>query len=80
MVKIRLALKGKKKHPYYHVVAIDSAKRRDGRILEKLGFYNPGAEKPTDKAEINREKYDAWIKKGAQPSETVVQILKFSSN
>ncbi len=80
MVKIRLALKGKKKQPYYHVVAIDSAKRRDGRILEKLGFYNPGAEKPADKGAIDRDKYDAWIKKGAQPTETVVQLLKFSSN
>ena len=79
MVKIRLSRRGKKKQAYYHIVAVDSAWRRDGKVLETLGSYNPLAEKPADKAKVDTEKYQAWLAKGAQPSETVVQILKNGS-
>lgn len=79
MVKIRLALKGKKKQPYYHIVAVDSKKRRDGKVLEKVGTYNPRAADNKDKVTVISERYDAWIAKGAQPSDTVLKILKFCS-
>ncbi len=79
MVKVRLTLKGRKGQPYYHIVALDSRKRNQGKVLETLGFYDPHKEKSQDKAYIDKEKYQAWLTKGAQPSETVVQILKFGS-
>lgn len=74
MVKIRLARIGYKKKPIYRVVAADSRSPRDGRFLEILGSYNPH----TDPAEINlkTERILAWIKQGAQPTDTVESLLK----
>lgn len=80
MVKIRLSLRGKKKQPYYHIVAVDSRNRRDGKVLDNLGSYNPRAAKDEEKVTIISERYKDWLSKGAQPSDTVLQILKFSSN
>lgn len=79
MVKIRLALRGKKKHPYFHIVVADENKARNGEVLDLLGFYNPGVKETKDKSKLNLEKYKSWIAKGAQPTETVVQIFKNSS-
>ena len=79
MVKIRLALRGKKKHPYFHIVAIDSKKARNGEVLEQIGHYNPSALDEKAKSKLDMDKYKAWIAKGAQPTETVVQIAKISS-
>ena len=73
-VAIRLSRKGAKKNPVYHVVAVDQDRRRDGKVLEKLGMYWP--KKEENKLELNREAYQAWTAKGAQVSETVGQLVK----
>ena len=76
MVKIRLRRMGAKKAPYYRVVVADSRSPRDGRCIEELGTYNP----LTDPASINVdvEKAKEWIKNGAQPTDTVRDLLKRS--
>lgn len=79
MVKIRLALRGKKKHPYFHIVAVDANKARNGEVLEQIGHYNPRAADPKAKSKLDMDKYKGWLAKGAQPTETVVQIAKISS-
>lgn len=74
MVKIRLKRMGAKKAPFYRVVVADSRYPRDGRFIEEIGTYNP----MTDPAQvnINVEKAAEWIKKGAQPTDTVRALLK----
>jgi small subunit ribosomal protein S16 len=74
MVKIRLSRAGAKKRPYYHVIAIDERKRRDGRPLQRLGTYDPGQSDAPLTLDI--EGIDAWVSKGAQMSETVASLLK----
>lgn len=74
-VMLRFARAGTKKKPCYHLVAADKAACRDGRYLERLGLYNPKAEEGK-KLEIDLEAAQAWIKKGAQVSETVGHLLK----
>ena len=73
-VKIRLRRMGYKKHPFYRVVVADSRFPRDGRFIEEIGFYNPNV----DPAEVNvdAEKAQDWIKKGAQPTDTVKRLFK----
>ncbi len=73
MVSIRLRRTGTNKRPTYRVVVADSRAPRDGRFLEILGHYNPLTEPPTVK--IDRAKVQAWIAKGAQPSNTVRKLL-----
>ena len=73
---IRLARAGTKKRPVYHVVVADSRAPRDGRFIERLGFFNPLL--PKDNAErlkLDLEKVQAWMKKGAQPSDRVMRFL-----
>ena len=74
MVKIRLRRMGAKKAPFYRIVVADSRYPRDGRFIEEIGFYNP----TTDPAElkVDVERAQAWIKTGAQPTETVKALLK----
>ena len=75
MVVIRLARGGAKKRPFYNIVVADSRERRDGRYLERVGFYNPmaaGAEEPLRVA-LDRVAY--WTGVGAQPSETVSRLV-----
>lgn len=74
MVKIRLRRMGAKKNPFYRVIVADSRSPRDGRFIEELGTYNP----LTDPAEIKIDTDRAleWIKKGAQPTDTVKVLLK----
>ena len=79
MVKIRLSRKGKKNSPFYHIVAVDENKKRDGAVLDKIGTYEPKAKDAKDKAKVNMELYKSWIAKGAQPSETVLQIVTSST-
>ena len=69
MVKIRLQRVGKKKAPFYHVVVADSRSPRDGKIVEKIGTYNPMTNPAT--VELDNEKVAEWIKNGAQPTDTV---------
>lgn len=73
-VKIRLARFGSKKRPFYRVVAIDSQRKREGRALEYLGHYNPMMDPPEIKIDLDRVR--GWISKGAQPTETVVSLLR----
>ena len=74
MVKIRLRRMGAKKAPFYRVVVADSRYPRDGRFIEEIGIYNP----QTDPAEIKIDvaKAEEWMKKGAQPTDTVRALLK----
>lgn len=74
MVKIRLQRQGAKKAPFYHIVVADSRSPRDGRIVEKIGTYNP----MTDPATINldKEKVEYWIKNGAKPTDTVKALIE----
>ncbi len=73
-MKIRLTRMGSKKRPFYRIVAMDSATRRDGRALEYVGHYNP----MVDPAEItvDAEKVAKWIERGAQPTDTVAALLR----
>ena len=73
MVSIRLRRIGSNRRPAYRVVVADSRSPRDGRFIEIIGHYNPLTEPPTVK--IDRAKAEAWISKGAQPSNTVKRLL-----
>lgn len=72
-VKIRLARHGAKKRPYYRVVVADGRSPRDGRLIEEVGRYNPLTNPKT--IELDLEKVDAWIAKGAQPSSAVSYLI-----
>ena len=74
MVKIRLRRMGAKKAPYYRVVVADARAPRDGRCIEEIGTYNPLTNPAT--VAIDVEKAQAWIKNGAQPTDTVRDLLK----
>jgi len=74
LVTMRLARIGSKKRPYYRIVVIEKRRARNGRFLEILGQYNPIAN-PTQ-VEINSERAQYWLSKGAEPSETVRSILR----
>jgi small subunit ribosomal protein S16 len=71
MVKIRLSRGGAKGRPFYHIVVADERYARDGRSIERLGFYNPVAAGKDVKLQLDTAKAAAWIKKGAQPTEKV---------
>jgi len=77
-VKIRLARAGAKKAPFYRVVAADSRAPRDGRFIEILGRYNPRTDPST--IEMDIEKVDAWLAKGATPSDTVARLIAIVKN
>ncbi len=74
MVKIRLRRMGAKKAPFYRIVVADSRYPRDGRFIEEIGTYNPMTAEAEVK--INSERAQQWIKNGAQPTDTVRDILK----
>ena len=74
MVKIRLRRMGAKKAPFYRVVVADARSPRDGRCIEEIGTYNPLTEPAV--INIDAEKAQAWIKNGAQPTDTVRSLLK----
>ena len=75
-LKIRLSRGGAKKRPFYHVVATDKRSSRDGRYIERLGFYNPLAAKHEETLRVDAERIKHWITNGAQPSERVQYLLK----
>lgn len=75
-VKIRLARHGAKKAPFYRVVVADGRARRDGRLIEEVGRYNPRTDPST--IELDLEKVDAWIAKGAQPTDTVAKLINIA--
>ena len=72
-VRIRLARIGKKRAPYYRIVAIDSRVKRDGKFLENLGTFNPLS---GELIQFHADKIQSWIEKGAVPSESVVKLQK----
>ena len=74
MVKIRLRRMGAKKAPFYRVVVADSRFARDGRFIEEIGYYDPTKEPSVVK--IDTEKAKQWLDNGAQPTDTVREILK----
>ena len=76
MVKIRLRRMGANKKPFFRIVATDVRSANAGNFLEELGWYQPG--KKTDNYQLDLAKAEAWIAKGAQPSETVAILLKKS--
>ncbi|MCT8161974.1 30S ribosomal protein S16 [Pseudoruegeria sp. SHC-113] len=76
-MKIRLARGGSKKRPFYRVVAADSRMPRDGRFIEKLGVYNPLLPKDSEeRVKLDIEKIQAWLDKGAQPTDRVARMLE----
>ncbi len=73
---IRLARAGTKKRPVYHVVVADNRSPRDGRFIERLGYFNPLLPKEkTERLKLDLDKVQAWMKKGAQPSDRVMRFL-----
>ena len=77
-LRIRLARRGSKKRPFYHIVVADSRSPRDGRFVEKVGSYNPMLPKDSkDRVQINQERAQHWLKTGATPSD---RVLKFLAN
>ena len=76
MLTIRLARAGAKKRPFYHVSVADSRMPRDGRFVERVGYYNPIASGQEVHLELDVERIDYWISKGAQPSDRVLNLLK----
>ncbi len=79
MVKIRLTRGGAKKRPFYHIIVTDSRSARDGRNIERVGFYNPVARGNEKKVEMNVERINHWVSNGAQMSDKVAVLFKETS-
>ena len=78
MVRIRLARGGVKKKPYYRIVVADQRCKRDGRHLERIGFYNPMVKE--NRFEIDEDRLKHWLSVGAQPSDRVSKLMKLANN
>jgi small subunit ribosomal protein S16 len=76
MVSIRLSRAGAKKRPFYHVIVTDSRNRRDGRYIERIGFFNPVGREHEENLRIDLERAEFWIHQGAQPTDRVASLLK----
>ena len=76
MVTIRLARGGAKKRPFYHVVVADSRMPRDGRFIERIGFFNPIAADNEVRLKIDAQRYRYWIERGAKASERVAKLVR----
>ncbi|MDR5859097.1 30S ribosomal protein S16 [Halomonas eurihalina] len=76
MVTIRLARGGAKKRPFYHLTVTDSRKSRDGRFIERLGFFNPVARGQEERLRIDLDRISQWQEKGAQLSDRVAELVK----
>jgi small subunit ribosomal protein S16 len=76
MVVIRLARGGAKKRPFYNIVVADSRNRRDGRFIERVGFYNPIADDSQEALRLSLDRVDHWKQKGAKLSDTVAGLVK----
>lgn len=76
MVTIRLTRAGAKKRPFYHIVVIDSRRKRDGRPIERLGFFNPIATENEETLKIDTDRVEYWLSQGARASERVEKLLK----
>jgi small subunit ribosomal protein S16 len=78
MLTIRLSLGGAKKKPFYHVTVTDSRSRRDGRYIERLGFYNPKARGGEVPLRMDVERAEYWLSHGAQATDRVMSLIKRS--
>jgi len=76
MVVIRLARGGALKRPFYHIVVTDRRNRRDGRYIERIGFFNPIAAGGEERLRVDLSRADHWLKQGAQASERVAHLIK----
>ena len=76
MVVIRLARGGSKKRPFYHVVVTDSRNRRDGRYIERVGFFNPIANEKEEGLRLDASRIEYWVSQGAKPSDRVAKLIK----
>ena len=76
MVVIRLARGGSKHRPFYNIVVTDSRNRRDGRFIERLGFYNPVANEKVERVRIAADRMEHWVSQGAQVSDAVKKVVK----
>src|ERR1700730_8889979 len=77
MLTIRMARAGTKKRPFYHIVVADSRSLRDGRFIERIGYFNPLLPKDkTDRLKLDLDKVKSWMTKGAQPSDRVMRFLE----
>lgn len=79
MVIIRLARGGAKNRPFYNVVVADSRNRRDGRFIERIGFYNPVAKEGTEGLRLSLDRVTHWQSQGAQVSDAVAKLVKRES-
>ena len=75
MVKIRLARGGAKKRPFYHIVVADARSKRDGRRIERIGFFNPLARGQEERLRLDLERVDYWTSVGAQVSQRVANLV-----
>jgi len=75
MVKIRLSRGGAKKQPFYHIIVTDSRNRRDGRNIERLGFFNPVARGNEERLRLDTDRVDHWVGQGAQLSDRVSHLV-----
>jgi small subunit ribosomal protein S16 len=78
MVTIRLARGGSKKRPFYHLTVTDSRNARNGRFIERVGFFNPIARGQEERLRVDNERVDYWVSQGAQLSERVASLVKES--
>ena len=76
MVSIRLSRAGAKKRPFYHVVVTDSRNRRDGRFIERVGYFNPLVASGADRLTLKQDRVQYWLERGAQTSERVGSLIK----
>lgn len=76
MVTIRLSRGGAKKRPFYHVVVTDSRSKRDGRYIERVGFFNPIASGKAERLVLNQERVQYWLGHGAQTTDRVHSLIK----
>lgn len=75
MVTIRLARHGSKKNPFYHITVADRSTSRNGRFVDRLGFYNPVAKGSEEELRVDLDRVDYWLSVGAQPSEVVKKLV-----
>lgn len=76
MVRIRLSRGGATKRPFYHIVVTDRRNRRDGRYIERLGYFNPIASGAEPKLQLDLDRTEYWLSQGAQASERVAHLIK----
>ncbi len=75
-VKLRLKKFGRRHRSFFRLNAMDERSPRDGRVIEELGWYDPQAKEPEKQVSLKRERIEEWLKKGAQPTQTVRDLLK----